>query len=327
MEYRLLGGSGLKVPVLSFGTGTFGGVGQVFSAWGASDVNEAGRFIDIALEAGCNWLDTADVYSGGVAEEITGQAIKGKRQKLLISSKATFRLGAGPNDVGSSRHHLLAACEASLKRLQTDYIDIYYIHGFDAMTPMEEVLRTLDTLVTSGKVRYVGCSNFSGWHLMKSLGIADRHGWPRYVTNQVYYSLVGREFEWELMPLALDQKVGSVVWSALAGGQLTGKITRKTPAPAGTRAAQLGNTRSNYDQEQFYNVVDVLTAISKETGKSVSQIATAWVLHRPSVTAVVFGARTEAQLRENLACAEIKLTADQMKRLDDASAVRPVYPY
>jgi len=237
VEYRLLGGSGLKVPVLSFGTGTFGGKGPVFQAWGASDVAEAERFIGIALEAGCNWLDTADTYSAGLAEEITGKAIQGKRHQLILSSKSTFRLGTGPNDVGSSRHHLLASCEASLKRLGTDYIDIYYIHGFDAMTPMEETLRTVDDLVRAGKIRYVGCSNYSGWHVMKALAIADRHGWPRYVTNQVYYSLVGREFEWELMPLAQDQKVGSVVWSALAGGQLTGKITRKHPAPPDTRAA------------------------------------------------------------------------------------------
>jgi aryl-alcohol dehydrogenase-like predicted oxidoreductase len=327
VEYRLLGASGLQVPVLSFGTGTFGGGTESFKAWGASGVKEATRLVDVCLEAGLNWFDTADVYSNGLAEEILGKAIAGRRDKLLISTKGTFRLGTGPNDVGSSRHHLLAACEASLRRIGTDSIDIYYIHGFDARTAMEETLRTMDDLVSAGKVRYVGCSNFSGWHLMKALATADRRGWPRYVAHQVYYSLVGREFEWELMPLALDQKVGTVVWSALAGGQLTGKITRTRPAPEGTRAAKLGNTRSSYDPEQFYNVVDALDAIGKETGRSVSQVALRWVLQRPTVSAVVIGARTEAQLRDNLKCVEFNLTPEQMQRLDDVSATRPVYPY
>lgn len=327
MEYRLLGDSGLKVPILSFGTGTFGGGTETFKAWGASDVKEATRLVDVCLEAGCNWFDTADVYSNGLSEEILGQAVAGRRDKVLISSKGTFRLGTGPNDVGASRHHLLAACEASLRRLGTDYLDIYYIHGLDAQTPMEETLRTLDDLVRAGKVRYVGCSNFSGWHLMKALALADRRGWPRYVSHQVYYSLVGREFEWELLPLALDQRVGTVVWSALAGGQLTGKITRGHPAPEGTRAAKLGNSRSSYNPEQFYTVVEMLEAIGRETGRSVSQVAIRWVLQRPSVSAVVIGARTEGQLRDNLKCVEFSLTPEQMRRLDEVSGVRPVYPY
>ena len=218
MEYRLLGGSGFKVPALSFGTGTFGGGNEFFKAWGASDVAEATRLVDICLEAGANMFDSADIYSAGMAEEILGQAIKGRRQRVIISTKGTFRLGEGPNDVGSSRHYLIRAVEASLKRLGTDWIDLYQLHGFDAMTPVEEVIGTLDDLVRAGKIRYIGCSNFSGWHLMKSLAVSEKFGLPRYVAHQAYYSLIGREYEWELMPLALDQKVGAVVWSPLGWG-------------------------------------------------------------------------------------------------------------
>ncbi len=327
MEYRLLGGSGFKVPALTLGTATFGGGNDFFRAWGATDVAEATRMVDIALDAGCTMFDSADAYSGGLAEEILGQAIKGRREKVLISTKATFRFGPGPNDVGSSRHHLIATCEASLKRLGTDHIDLWQMHGFDALTPAEETVRTLDDLVRAGKVRYVGCSNYSGWHLMKALAVADRHGWTRHVAHQLYYNLLAREYEWELMPLALDQKVGAAVWSPLAGGQLTGKIARGRPAPAGTRNAQIGWIAPPVELERLYAIVDVLEAIARETGRSVSQVALAWVLGRPTIATVIIGARDEAQLRDNLAAAELKLDAGQVKRLDEVSARPPVYPY
>ncbi|MEQ8345346.1 MAG: aldo/keto reductase [Sneathiellaceae bacterium] len=327
MEYRQLGGSGLKVPALSLGTGTFGGGNAFFRAWGQTDVAEASRMIDICLEAGANLFDTADVYSGGLAEEILGQAIKGRRDRLLISSKASFRMGEGANDIGSSRHHLVATCEASLRRLGTDRIDLWQLHGFDALTPVEEVLRALDDLVRAGKVAYTGCSNFSGWHLMKSLAAADRHGWPRHVAHQAYYSLLGREFEWELMPLALDQKVGTVVWSPLAGGLLTGKVGRNKVAPEGSRVSVLGGTGPEVPEDRLYAVTDALEDIAGETGRSISQVALNWLLQRPTVATVVIGARNEDQLRDNLGAADFSLDASQMERLDTASATMPTYPY
>ncbi len=327
MEYRLLGRSGFSVPALSFGTATFGGGNDFFRAWGASDVKEATRLIDLCLDAGLTMFDSADSYSTGLAEEILGQAIKGRRDKVLISTKATFRVGPGPNDVGSSRHHLVAGCEASLKRLGTDYIDLWQMHGFDAKTPIEETMRALDDLVRDGKVRYVGCSNFSGWHLMKSLAVADRYGWSRYVAHQAYYSLVGRDYEWELMPLGVAEGVGAVVWSPLAGGKLTGKINRNAPAPKESRIGQIGAMGPQVPDEQLYDIVDVLGEIAKETGKTVTQVALNWVLCRPSVSTVVVGARNEAQLKENFGAVEFKLTPEQIKRLDDVS-VRPLaYPY
>ncbi|MSP48682.1 MAG: aldo/keto reductase [Alphaproteobacteria bacterium] len=327
MEYRLLGGSGFSVPALSFGTATFGGGNDFFRAWGASDVKEATRLVDICLDAGLTMFDTADAYSAGLAEEILGQAIAGRRDKVLISAKSTFRMGPGPNRLGSSRHHLIAACEASLRRLGTDTIDLWQMHGFDALTPIEETVRVLDDLVRAGKVRYVGCSNFSGWHLMKSLAVADRYGWTRYVAHQAYYSLIGRDYEWELMPLGLAEKVGAVVWSPLAGGKLTGKINRNSKVPAGTRIAQIGTMGPQVPDEQLYMIVDVLEALAQETGRTVSQVALNWVLRRPTVASVVVGARTEAQLRENLGAVDFTLTPEQVKRLDEAS-VRPLaYPY
>jgi aryl-alcohol dehydrogenase-like predicted oxidoreductase len=327
MEHRLLGGSGFRVPALSFGTATFGGGTDFFRAWGTTGVGEATRLVDIALDAGVSMFDSADSYSNGLAEEILGRAIAGRRGRALLSTKATFRTGDGPNDIGSSRHHLLATLDASLRRLGTDYIDLWQMHGFDAMTPVEETLRTLDDVVRAGKVRYVGCSNFSGWHLMKSLAVADRYGWSRYVAHQAYYSLLGREYEWELMPLALDQKVGAVVWSPLAGGILTGKVGRNRPAPKGSRVATLGVFGPEPSHEQLYTIVDALEAIAAETDRTVAQVALAWVLHRPSVATVVVGARDEAQLRANVGAVDLKLSADQMKRLDDASARPPTYPY
>jgi aryl-alcohol dehydrogenase-like predicted oxidoreductase len=327
MEFRTLGHSGLKVPVLSFGTGTFGGGSEFFRAWGASDVVEATRLMDICLEAGVNLFDTADVYSDGLSETILGKAVAGRRDQVLISTKATFRMGPGPNDLGSSRYHLIRACEASLRRLGTDYIDIYHLHGFDALTPIEEVLSTLNQLVVSGKVRYIACSNFSGWHLMKSLDVADKYGWARYVGHQVYYSLIGREYEWELMPLALDQGVGAIIWSPLGWGRLTGKIRRGKPLPAESRLHKTGGLGPQVADEYLYRVVDALDKIAKETGKSVTQVALNWLLQRPSVSTVIMGARNEEQLRQNLGAAGWSLSAEQVAQLDSASDVTPVYPY
>ncbi len=327
MEFRQLGRSGLKVPVLSFGTGTFGGGGELFKAWGDTDVKEATRMVDLCLDAGVNFFDTADVYSQGASEEILGKAIKGKRDKLLISTKATFRMGEGPNDLGSSRHHIVKACDASLKRLGSDYIDLYFMHGFDALTPIEEVLSTLDTLVKAGKIRYIGCSNFSGWHLMKSLDISDRYGWTRYVSNQAYYSLIGREFEWELMPLALDQKVGTMVWSPLGWGRLTGKIRRNAPLPEVSRLHKTADFGPPVNNDYLYDVVDVLDEIAKETGKTIAQISLNWLLQRPSVSNVVIGARNEEQLKQNLGAVGWSLNEDQMSRLDAVSEPTPAYPY
>jgi aryl-alcohol dehydrogenase-like predicted oxidoreductase len=327
MEFRQLGRSGLKVPALCFGTGTFGGGNEFFKAWGASDVAEATRLVDVCLDAGVNLFDTADVYSDGLSETILGKAIAGRRDQVLISTKATFRMGPGPNDLGSSRHHLIQACEASLRRLGTDYIDIYHLHGFDALTPVEEVLYTLNTLVQSGKVRYIACSNFSGWHLMKSLDTSVRYGWPRYVGHQVYYSLIGREYEWELMPLGADQGVGALVWSPLGWGRLTGKIRRGQPLPKESRLHKTAAAGPPVDDEYLYNVVDALDGIAKETGKTVPQVALNWLLQRPTVASVIMGARNEGQLRQNLGAAGWSLSAEQVARLDRASDVTPTYPY
>ncbi len=327
MEFRQLGGSGLKVPVLSLGTATFGGRKENSGTWGTSDVAEATRMVDMCLDAGVTMFDTADIYSDSASEEILGQAIKGRRDRLIISTKATFRLGSGPNDVGSSRFHLITACEASLRRLQTDYIDLYTMHGFDATTPVEETLRTLDTLIQSGKVRYIVCSNFSGWHLMKSLAISEKYGWARYVAHQAYYSLVGREYEWELMPLAIDQKVGTIVWSPLAGGRLSGKMRRTDPLPEGSRIARGGGEGPDLPKEMFYTIIDTLDQIAEETGKSVAQIALNWLLQRPTVANVIIGARTEEQLRQNLGAAGWNLTKEQVARLDAVSKRDMIYPY
>jgi aryl-alcohol dehydrogenase-like predicted oxidoreductase len=327
MEYRQLGHSGLKVSALSFGAATFGGGNEFFKAWGSSGVDEASRLVDACLDAGVNLFDVADVYSKGLAEEVLGKAIKGKRNRLLISTKATFKMGDGPNDLGSSRLHLLDSVEGSLKRLGVDHIDIYHMHGFDATTPVEETLDTLDTLVRAGKVRYIACSNFSGWHLMKSLAVSERYGWARYVAHQVYYSLVGREYEWELMPLGLDQKVGALVWSPLGWGRLTGKIRRGHPLPETSRLHKTAEQGPPVDDEYLYKVVDALDAVAKETGKTVPQIALNWLLKRPTVASVIVGARNEEQLKQNLVAADWNLTAEQVKKLDEASAVTPVYPY
>ena len=329
MEYRQLGASGFKVPVLSFGTGTFGGQGELFKAWGASDVAEATRLVDICLEAGLTMFDSADIYSNGMAEEILGRAIDGRRDKVIISTKGTFRFGTGPNDVGSSRYHLIRSVEGSLKRLGTDYIDLYQLHGFDAVTPIEEVLDTLDDLVRAGKIRYIGCSNFSGWHLMKSLAISEKYGLARYVAHQAYYSLIGRDYEWELMPLGVDQKVGAVVWSPLGWGRLTGKIRRGQPLPATSRlqSKQVTDIGPQVADEYVYKVVDALDEVAGETGKTVPQIALNWLLQRPTVANVIIGARNEEQLRQNLGAVGWNLTPEQVAKLDAASATQFAYPY
>ena len=329
MEYRSLGGSGLKVPVLAFGTGTFGGSNTFFKEWGQMGAEAATRVVDICLENGLNLFDSADVYSGGDAETILGQAIKGRRDQVLISTKATFTHGPGPNDVGSSRFNLIPAVEKSLRRLGTEHIDLLQLHGFDALTPVEEVLSTLDDLVRAGKIRYVGCSNFSGWHLMKSLAVADKYGYSRYVAHQAYYSLIGREYEWELMPLAVDQKVGTVVWSPLGWGRLTGKIRRGQKAPEVSRlnSKQIVDAGPPLADDYVYKVVDALDAVAAETGKSVPQVALNWLLQRPTVATVIIGSRTEEQLRQNLGAVGWNLTAAQVAALDSASAVNPIYPY
>ncbi|RWP38033.1 aldo/keto reductase [Mesorhizobium sp.] len=327
MDYRRLGASGLRVPALSFGAGTFGGSGPLFGAWGNSDATEARRLVDICLEAGVNLFDTADVYSNGASEEVLGAAVKGRRDAVLISTKTSLPMGDGPNDAGSSRSRLINAVEDALKRLATDYIDLLQLHAFDAATPIEEVLSTLDSLVRAGKLRYVGVSNFSGWQVMKSLGLADKHGYPRYVAHQVYYSLVGRDYEWELMPLGLDQGVGALVWSPLGWGRLTGKIRRGEPLPEKSRLHDTASFGPPVEDELLYRVVDALEAVARETGKTVPQIAINWLLQRPTVASVIIGARTEEQLRQNLGAVGWSLTSDQIKTLDAASAVTAAYPY
>jgi aryl-alcohol dehydrogenase-like predicted oxidoreductase len=327
MDYRLLGRSGLKVSALSFGAATFGGGNEFFKAWGSTQVDEARRLVDLCIDAGVNLFDVANVYSTGLAEEVLGQALEGKRHQVLISTKATFPMGEGPNNLGSSRLHLLDQCDASLKRLGTDHIDIYHMHGFDALTPVEETLDTLNTLVHAGKVRYIACSNFSGWHLMKSLAASARHGWTRYVAHQVYYSLIGREYEWELMPLGIDQGVGALVWSPLGWGRLTGKLRRGQPTPEVSRLHKTAENGPPVEDEHLYRVVDAIDAVAKETGKSVPQIALNWLLQRPTVSSVIIGARNEEQLKQNLASTGWNLTPEQVAKLDAASEVTPVYPY
>lgn len=328
MEYRLLGGSGLKVSVLSFGTGTFGGTNEFFKAWGQTQDAEAKRLVDRCIDAGINLFDTADGYSDGASEEILGRALKDRpRDQVLISTKAYFPTGPGPNDRGTSRHHLRVALEASLRRLRTDFVDIYHLHGFDALTPIEEAQETLNTFVREGKVRYIAASNFSGWHLMKSLAVADRYGWTRFVAHQVYYSLIGREYEWELMPLGTDQKVGALVWSPLGWGRLTGKLRRGQPIPDVSRLHKTASSGPPVPDDYLYKVVDALDSVAAETGKTVPQIALNWLLHRPTVSSIILGARNEEQLQQNLGAVDWNLTADQIAALDKASAVIPVYPY
>jgi aryl-alcohol dehydrogenase-like predicted oxidoreductase len=325
MKHRMLGGSGLQVPVLTLGTATFGGGSEFLRKWGATDVREATELVDIAIAAGCTLFDTADGYSAGLSEEILGQALEGRRSKVLIATKTGMPMSDRPNDKGTSREKIIRSCEASLKRLRTDYIDLYQLHAFDALTPLEEMLHALDALMRAGKIRYVGVSNYSGWQLMKMLGLADRHGMPRPVVHQIYYSLVAREFEWELMPLGLDQNVGTLVWSPLSGSKLSGKVGRRKRPPEGSRAAS--DASWEVPEEQLYRVTDVLEALSAETGHSVARLALAWVLTRPTVSSVIIGVRNADQLKDNLSAAEVRLTPEQIVQLDAASAQRPIYPY
>lgn len=328
MEYRQLGASGLSLPVLSFGTATFGGTNEFFKAWGSTQVKEAKQLIELCMEVGVNLFDTANVYSGGVAEEILGKAISGlQRDKILLSTKATFPMNDEPNNYGSGRLHLIKQVEDSLKRLNTDYIDIYHMHGFDANTSVEETLKTLENLIQSGKVRYIACSNFSGWHLMKSLSLAERYGWSKYIGHQVLYSLYDREFEWELMPLAIDQNVGTMVWSPLSSGKLGGKYERGKPIPTNNRIQQGGSHGPAIDEQRLFKIVDVLKVIAEETEKTIPQVAINWLLQRPTVANIIIGARNEEQLKQNLQAVGWDLTTDQVKRLDEASKVYPIYPY
>ena len=327
MEFRQLGRSGFTVPVLSLGTGTFGGGTDFFKAWGNTDAKGASRLVDICLEHGLTMFDSADVYSKGLAEEVLGAAIKGRRNHVIISTKATFRFSDARNDVGSSRAHLIEAVNGSLKRLGTDHIDLFQLHGFDAITPMEEVMSTLDDLIRAGKIRYTGCSNFSGWHLMKSLAVSEKHGFVRHVAHQAYYSLIGRHYEWELMPLGLDQGVAAVVWSPLGWGRLTGKLRRGNPLPAISRLHRTAENGPPVPDELLYRVVDAMDDIAKETGKTIPQIALNWLLQRPTVANVIVGARDEAQLTENLGAVGWALDAQQVAKLDDASKTTKIYPY
>ena len=327
MEYRQLGASGLKVPVLSFGTATFGGGNEFFKAWGETQLDEAKHLINLCLDAGVTLFDTANVYSRGVSEEILGQALEGIRNQVLISTKATFKMGDGPNDYGSSRLQLIKQCEDSLKRLKTDHIDIYHMHGFDGNTPVEETLKSLDNLIQSGKVRYIACSNFSGWHLMKSLSTSEKYGWSKYIAHQAYYSLLDREFEWELMPLGIDQHIGTIVWSPLASGRLSGKYRRNQPRPADSRDQKGGHHGPDLNEERLYNIIDALDEVAEETGKSVAQVSINWLLQRPTISNIIIGARNEEQLKQNLEAVGWNLTTDQVKKLDAASVTDPVYPY
>lgn len=327
MQYRQLGRSGLRVSALSFGAGTFAGKGPLFAHWGGSTVEEARRMVAKCVDRGVNLFDTADVYSNGASEEVLGAALEGVRDRVLISTKISLPMGEGPNDWGGSRLRLVRGVEDALRRLRTDRIDVFQLHAFDSHTPLEEVGYTLDLLVRDGKVRYVGVSNLAGWQIMKSLALADRYGWPRYVTQQVYYSLVGRDYEWDLMPLGLDQGLGALVWSPLGWGRLTGKVRRDRPLPATSRLHQTASFGPPVDDENLYAIVDALLQIAEETGRSVPQIALNWLLGRPTVSSVIVGARNEAQLEDNLGAVGWSLDDAQRARLDAVSARVPPYPH
>jgi aryl-alcohol dehydrogenase-like predicted oxidoreductase len=326
MEYRQLGHSGLRVSALTLGTMTFGGRDR-FSLVGDTDVAGATRQIDMCLDRGVNFIDTADVYSGGVCEEILGEAIKGRRDQVLLATKARMPMGEGPNDAGLSRHHLIAGCEASLRRMKVDYIDLYQVHEWDGQTPLEETLEALDTLVKSGKVRYVGVSNYAGWQVMKALGIAERHGYQRFVTQQIYYSLESRDAEYELVPLAVDQGLGILVWSPLAGGLLSGKFRRGDKGLEGSRALTDWAEPPIRDAERLLDTIEVLVEIGEGHGVSAAQVALAWLLGRPGIVSLIVGARTDEQLADNLAAAELKLSDDERARLEEVSRPPLIYPH
>jgi aryl-alcohol dehydrogenase-like predicted oxidoreductase len=326
MDYRQLGSSGLRVSVLTLGTMTFGGRDK-FASVGSTDVAGATRQIDLCLDHGVNLIDTANVYSAGESEEILGEAIKGRRDRVLLATKARMPMGDGPNDAGLSRHHLIAECEASLRRLGTDHIDLYQVHEWDGQTPLEETLEALDTLVKSGKVRYVGASNYAGWQLMKALGVADRHGYERFACQQIYYSLQARDAEYELGPLAVDQGVGILVWSPLAGGLLSGKFRRGQEGPAGTRALSDWGEPPVRDRELLYDTIEALVEIGEGHGVSAAQVALAWLLGRPGVVSLIIGARTDEQLADNLAAADLALSDSERARLEEVSRPPLIYPH
>ncbi len=326
MKYQQLGRSGLRISELTLGTMTFGGQGK-FRDVGETDVSGARRHIDIALDAGVNLIDTADVYSDGASEEIIGEVMAGRWDRTLLATKARFGMGERPNDAGLSRHHLIEACEASLRRLQTDHIDLYQVHEWDGQTPLEETLAALEHLIDSGKVRYVGCSNFAGWQVMKALGIADRLGLTRFVSQQVYLSLQERSAEMEIVPSAIDQGLGLLIWSPLAGGWLSGKYRRDQAAPEGTRQAGEWSEPPIYDEDKLYDTIDALVAVAEGHGVSPAQVALAWLLRRPGVTSVVVGARTDEQLTDNLAAADLELSDADMTRLETVSRPPLLYPY
>ena len=325
MEHRRLGASGLEVPALSLGTGTFGGTGPLFGNWGTTDVAEATRLVDVSLDAGLTMFDSADVYSDGAAEEVLGAALRGRRDRALISTKVGLPLGDGV--AGTSRSRLLRGTEDALRRLGTDHIDLLQLHAYDARTPVDEVLATLDVLVRSGKVRYVGASNFAGWQLMRSLATADRYGYPRHVAHQVYYSLIGRDYEWELLPVGVAEGVGAIVWSPLGWGRLTGRVRRDRPLPDGSRLHATAQFGPRVDDERLYDVVDALASVADETGRTIPQVAINWLLRRPTVASVIVGARTEAQLRDNLGAVGWELTPEQVGVLDAVSHTPAPYPY
>ncbi|MDA8291524.1 MAG: aldo/keto reductase [Actinomycetota bacterium] len=328
MEYRQLGSSGLRVSALALGTMTFGGSGD-FAVVGSTDVAEAGRIVDRALDAGVNLIDTADIYSNGRSEEILGEVLRGRRDRVVLATKARFALADGPNDAGLSRRYLIHACEASLRRLGTDYIDLYQVHQRDGHTPMEETLDTLDTLVHQGKVRYIGCSNHSAWHVMKALGVSERRGFSRYVSQQVYYSLLDRDIEYELVPLSIDEGLGILVWSPLAGGLLSGKFRRNAAGPEGARQTRYDEWREPpiHDEDRMYDIIEAIVDVATANGRSPAQVALAYLLGKPAVSSVIFGARTEEQLADNLGAAQWTLGADERARLDALSRPRLLYPY
>jgi aryl-alcohol dehydrogenase-like predicted oxidoreductase len=326
MEYRQLGSSGLRVSALTLGTMTFGGRGN-FANVGSTDVDGAKRQIDLCLDRGVNFIDTANVYSNGLSEEIVGAAVKGRRDRLVLATKARMPMGDGPNDAGLSRHHLIAECEASLRRMDVDHIDLYQVHEWDGATPLEETMAALDALVQSGKVRYVGVSNYSGWQLMKALAIADSYGYERFVTQQIYYSLQARDAEYELVPIAIDQGIGILVWSPLAGGLLSGKYRRGVDGPAGSRHLTDWNEPPVRDEDQLYDIVDALVEIGEGHGVSAAQVALAWLIDRPGVVSVIVGARTDEHLADNLGAAELKLSDGERDRLEQLSRPPLLYPY
>jgi aryl-alcohol dehydrogenase-like predicted oxidoreductase len=326
MEYRQLGRSGLKVSTMTMGTMTFGGEGG-FANVGNTDIDEARRLIDVCLERGVNLIDTADVYSQGTSEQIVGEAVKGRRDDVLLATKVRMPMGDGPNDAGLSREHIVRGCEDSLRRLGVDHIDLYQVHAWDGVTPLEETLEALDTLVRKGKIRYIGCSNYSAWHLMKALGVSARTETQRFVSQQIHYTLQAREAEYELVPATIDQGLGILVWSPLAGGLLSGKFRRGVDAPETSRHLTEWDEPPVRDREKLYDIVEAAVEIGEAHGVSAAQVSLAWLLAKPGVTSLVVGARNEDQLTDNLAAAELALTDDEVARLDEVSAPPLLYPY